>query len=148
MARSLPLQSLKAESTYEPPKIKPTTASIPTAVSAMRFFALMVSSTFPWGVGLHLSAVRSLCGFLTLLCPIGAQPQGDMRRLHRLPYHSHQFAVKCLQICLLSELRRECLKRLPGVVLPAIEPAVHESLHPPTQRDKQGCDHQSGSYDS
>src|SRR5215208_7126813 len=32
-----------------------------------------------------------LVGPLTLQGCIGAQPQGDVGRLHRLPYHSHQF---------------------------------------------------------
>ena len=42
-----------------------------------------------WGVGLHLSAVESLCRRLGLLCPIGAQPQREVGRLHCLPYHPY-----------------------------------------------------------
>ena len=69
--------------------------------------------------------VGGLACLLPFLPRLGTQPQRDVRRLQSLPHHSHQFAVQCLQVGLLSQLRRECLKRLSGVVLPTIEPAVH-----------------------
>src|SRR5215212_6806211 len=107
MARSLPLQSLKEESTYEPPKSKPTSATIPAAVSTIGIVALIVPSNFPSGVGLHPSDVRSMGKLLTLLCPIRWQPQGDVGRLHRLPNHPHQVVVERLQVRFVTQLCRE-----------------------------------------
>src|SRR5918992_2809500 len=78
---------------------------------------------------------------------IGSQPQRDVCRLHRLPYHSNQVVIEGFQVRLVPELRRECLKGLSSVVLPAVEPAVHEPLHPATQRYKQGSDGEGRGHD-
>src|SRR5919112_1895647 len=87
-----------------------------------------------------------LC-LLTLRSRLGAQPQRHVRRLHRLPYHPYQVVIEGFQVRLVPELRRECLKGLSSVVLPAVEPAVHEPLHPATQRYKQGSDGEGRGHD-
>src|SRR5215211_5304770 len=78
---------------------------------------------------------------------VGTQPQRHVRRLHRLPYHSHQVVIEGFQICLVPELGREGFKGLPRVVLPAIEPPVYERLDATPQRSKQCRDKQGGGDD-
>jgi hypothetical protein len=38
---------------------------------------------------------------------IGTQPQRDVRRLHRLPYHPNQIITQCVQVRLVPQLGRE-----------------------------------------
>jgi hypothetical protein len=54
-------------------------------------------------------AVRNELPFcpLTVSRSVGVQPQGDVGRLHRFPYHPHQIIAKCVQICFVAELARE-----------------------------------------
>ncbi len=59
---------------------------------------------------------------------LGAQPQRDVGGLHRLPYHSHEIVSQRLQVRLVSQLLREPLKSLRGVVLAAVEAAVDDGL--------------------
>src|SRR5215207_323170 len=77
---------------------------------------------------------------------VGTEPQRHVRRLHRLPYHSHQVVIEGFQICLVPELGREGFKGLPHVVLPAIEPPVYERLDEASQRREQCCYQEGGCH--
>src|SRR5919112_3940008 len=79
---------------------------------------------------------------------IGAQPQRDVGRLHRLPHYVHQFVIQRLQVRLIPQLCSEGLQGLSCIILPAVEAAVNEALHPPTQRVEQGGYGERGGYDS
>jgi hypothetical protein len=41
---------------------------------------------------------------LTLRGRLGAQPQGDVGRLHRLPHHTHQFFVQRFEVRIFANL--------------------------------------------
>src|SRR5919112_3143080 len=79
---------------------------------------------------------------------IGAQPQRDVGRLHRLPHYVHQFVIQSLQVRLIPQLCSEGLQGLSCIILPAVEAAVNEALHPPTQRVEQSGYGERGGYDS
>ena len=40
-----------------------------------------------------------LVWLLTLLSWLGAQPQGDVSRLHHLPYHAHKVVTHGIEVC-------------------------------------------------
>src|SRR5215210_3109747 len=87
---------------------------------------------------------------LALRGPIGTQPQRDMFRLHRVPYHTHQVVAKGIQIRLVPELGREGFQSLSGIVLTAVEATIYERLYATLQRAEQrgysqgGGDHRQG----
>ena len=66
------------------------------------------------------------------------QPQRDVGRLHRLPYHSHQILLQRLEVRLVPELDGEGFQGLLCVVLPPVEAAVDEGLDATSQRVEQG----------
>src|SRR5918997_203659 len=82
--------------------------------------------------------------------PVAAQPQGDVGRLHRLPYYAPQVVGQCLQVRLAAEFHRKPLKGLGSVILPPVEAAVYEGVDAARQRSKQrrdqecGCDYCEG----
>jgi hypothetical protein len=82
-------------------------------------------------------SLRQLLCLLALRSCGGAQPHRHMGGLHGLPYYTHQIIAQRVKVGLVTQLGGEGFQGLPRVVLPAIEPAVHEPLHPATQRDKQ-----------
>ena len=65
------------------------------------------------------------------------QPQRDVRGLHRLPYHPHQFGFQRVEVRLVPQLGRVGFESLSRVVLPALEATIHESLHPTPHRDER-----------
>ena len=75
---------------------------------------------------------------------IRAQPQRDVGRLYRLPYRSYQVASQGVEVRLIPDLGREHLKRLPRVVLPAVEASIYERLDATAHRIEQGRDHEGG----
>src|SRR5215204_5532247 len=75
---------------------------------------------------------------------VGAQPQRDVRRLHRLPHYPHQIAAQGVEVSLVPELRREGFQGLPRVVLLAIEPAIYEGLDAAAQGHEQRGDGEGG----
>jgi hypothetical protein len=74
-----------------------------------------------------------LVSLLSLRSSLGAQPQRDVGWLHRLPYHSHKFGVKRIEVRLVPEFGREGFQGLPSVVLPPVEATVDERLEATTQ---------------
>jgi hypothetical protein len=50
----------------------------------------------------HLGNKMGLVWLLTLLSRLRFQPQGDVLRLHRLPYHPYQVAAQGIQVCLVA----------------------------------------------
>ena len=56
---------------------------------------------------------------------VGAQPQGDVCWLHRLPHNPHEVASQCLQVRLVAQLRREPFC---SVFLAVLEATVYERL--------------------
>jgi hypothetical protein len=77
---------------------------------------------------------------LTISRPVGAQPQGDLGRLHRLPYHPYQIIAKCVQVCFFAQLGRESFQGLSRVLLIAVEAPVYKALNAPPERSKQRRD--------
>src|SRR5215217_5536165 len=57
--------------------------------------------------------------------------------LHRLPHHSHEIASQRLEVCLVSQLRGECLDGLPRVVLAPVKATIYERLYATPQRAEQ-----------
>src|SRR5919106_5674087 len=70
-----------------------------------------------------------------------------MGRLHRLPNYSDEVVAEGAQVCLVAQLRGECLKGLPRIVLVAIEAAVYERLDIAAQWVEERCDHDGGGDD-
>jgi hypothetical protein len=62
------------------------------------------------------------------MCCVRTQPQRDVGRLHRLPYHPYQAVVQRHQVCLVPQSGGETFQRLPRVVLAAVEAAIDERL--------------------
>src|SRR5215211_1383831 len=87
---------------------------------------------------------KGLACSLTLRSRLGAQPQGYVGGLHRLPYHIYQVVAECVQICFVAQLGREGLQRLSGIVLPTVEAPIDEALDAPPQGREQRGDHQGG----
>src|SRR5215217_1606600 len=81
---------------------------------------------------LRASAMRSWASHSS--AGIGSQPQRDVLRLHRLPDHTYQVIAQGVQVSLVSELGRESLQRLCGVVLPTVEAPIYEALDAMSQR--------------
>jgi hypothetical protein len=77
---------------------------------------------------------------LTISRPVGVQPQGDVGRLHRLPYRPYQIIAECAQVCFVAQLGREGFQGLSGVVLAAVEATVDKALNSPPERGKQSRD--------
>src|SRR5215204_5257669 len=77
-----------------------------------------------------------------------SQPQGNMRRLHRLPHHIYKVAVQLVEVRLIAQLRGECFERLCRIVLPAVEAAVYEVLDAAAQWIEERGDCQGGGHDS
>jgi len=67
-----------------------------------------------------------------------AQPQGDVRRLHRLLHHHQQLLAQLVQVHLLAQVRAKGGDRLGGVIPAAIEPPVDGALHAMMQRLEEG----------
>ena len=70
-----------------------------------------------------------------------------MLGLHGAPGHFHQVFAQGIQVRLVSQPGVEGGKRLCGIVLPAVEAAIHERLHPLPQRAEQGGNDQGGGDD-
>src|SRR3712207_6797655 len=87
-----------------------------------------------------------LVRLLTLRASIGTQPQRDVDRLYRLPYHPYHLAGQLIQVCLVPELGREDFYDLGRVVLPAVEAHVNERLDAPPQGIEQRRYHEGGGY--
>src|SRR5919112_4414350 len=64
---------------------------------------------------------------------VGAQPERDVSRLHRLPYHARKVVVQRLQVRLVAKPGREGFQGLPRVVLATVETAVYKRLDPAPQ---------------
>jgi len=85
--------------------------------------------------------VRELSnGVLGLGFRIGAQPQRDVRGLHRLRYHPYEIVIERLQIRRVPELDGESFEGLPGVVFAPVEAPVYERLDASPQRIEQRSD--------
>ena len=78
---------------------------------------------------------------------LGAQPQRDVGRLHRLVYHSYEVVAQCIQIRLVSELGRQGFESLSGVVLLAVEAPVYEGLYATPQGIEESSNHEGGDDD-
>src|SRR4028118_1415846 len=77
---------------------------------------------------------RSLVRPLTLGGRLGAQPQRGVLGLHGAPGYPYQVCAQSFEIRLFSKPGVEGLKSLCGIILPAVETAVYESLYPSAQR--------------
>src|SRR5215210_944081 len=79
---------------------------------------------------------------------VGAQPQRDVLRLHRLPDYPDQIVAEGAQVGFVAKLRGELFERLSSVVLASVETAVDEGLDTPApQRVEQGGDRERGDDD-
>jgi hypothetical protein len=78
-----------------------------------------------------------LVRLLTLRSSIGTQPQGDVRRLHRLPHHPYQIVAQGVEVRLVPELGREDFERLSSVILTAVKAPIDEGLDSPTEGREQ-----------
>src|ERR671920_1367534 len=78
---------------------------------------------------------------------VGAQPQRDVRRLHRLPHHPYQVFAQRIQVRLFPELSRESFQGLSIVVLAAVEAPVYKALYAASQRREQCCYQEGGCHD-
>jgi hypothetical protein len=70
---------------------------------------------------------------LAIRGPVGTQPERDVGRLHRLPYHTSKIVVQRLQVCLVAKPGGEGFQGLSCVVLPAVETAVDKRLNAASQ---------------
>ena len=87
-------QHSPAEPTLEPPS------------GCSREVAVRVSEVLRDALDADFPVARRLLVRLPVLWErIGAQPQGDVRRLHRLPYYTHQFIIQCLKVSLVTQRR-------------------------------------------
>src|ERR671911_1047761 len=84
---------------------------------------------------------------LLLLSHLGAQPQGDVGWLHRLPYHPNQIVAQCFKVCFVPQPGGESIEGLSGIVLPTIEAPVYKGLNTSSQGAEQRCYHQGGDDD-
>ena len=74
-----------------------------------------------------------------LLCRLGAQPQRYMLGLHGGTDYPHQLVAQRYEVGLLSQPGVEGGQGLCGILLPAVEAAVHQPLDALAQRAKHGC---------
>src|SRR5918993_3349238 len=77
---------------------------------------------------------------------VGAQPQRDVRRLHRLPHHPYQVFAQRIQVRLFPKLSRESFQGLSSVVLAAVEAPVYKALYAASQRREQCCYQEGGCH--
>jgi hypothetical protein len=103
---------------------------------------------FAWGIILRswradppFISIR-ICRRLIVFLAGFAQPQGDMRRLHRLLHHRHQVLTQCCQVHFIAQSGAERFQRAGSIVLAAVEAAINDSLDAMAQRLGEGHDHQ------
>jgi hypothetical protein len=118
---------------------------VPLAVQ--RYATLSPSATASSKVVWRSGLLRSAGRVILLRGCVWAQPQRDVRRLHGLPHHPHQFVVQRVEVGLLAQLGREGFEGLRCVVLPAVEASVDEALDAASQRVKERRYQEGGDYD-
>src|SRR5829696_7077884 len=70
-----------------------------------------------------------------------------MRRLHGLPYYTHQVVIEGFQVRLVPELGGEGFQGLSSVILPAVEASIYEGLDAPPEGGEQRRYQESGCND-
>src|SRR6266700_1632203 len=76
-----------------------------------------------------------------------AQPQRDMRRLHRLLHHRQQVVLQLVQVHFLTQRRTVSCYDLGGIIFAAVETAINKPLDALAERLEEDVNGQRGEDD-